>query len=372
MRCDLLPISELSKSDLAAWEELGSAAVVPNPFVESAFALPATRAWGVDDLGLLVVRDRSDWLAALPVRQVRSWRGVPSRCLVGWRHSYCYLGMPLVADGDTAAILASLLSGGVQACGCLALDWIDVDGPLREPLTAALGSGLRWILVDQFERAALYRRPGDGPEPTLSSRTRSGYRRKLRLLERELGELTVRDRCDDPSAYRRFLELERAGWRGDWGTAMGGIPGHGEFFIDMCERFSRAGRLQLLALESEQHTVAMKSNLIAGDALFFFKPVFDETFGRYSPGVQLELASMESFRAGEWTMFDSCTAPDNAMYNRLWSERRRLRSVVVTSRGASGALPYATWRAAAAALPIRRKLQERRAATGQDADSAHG
>jgi hypothetical protein len=41
------------------------------------FVLPATSAWTAGDLQLLVVRDGSDWLAALPVRRARSRRGVP-------------------------------------------------------------------------------------------------------------------------------------------------------------------------------------------------------------------------------------------------------------------------------------------------------
>ena len=182
--------------------------------------------------------------------------------------------------------------------------------------------------------------------------------------------MTVHDRSDDPAAYQRFLELERSGWRGEWGTAMAARPGHAAFFTELCQRFARSGRLRLLTLESEQHTFAMKSDLVAGNAIFFFKQVFNEEFPRASPGVQLEFANVERFHAGGWDIFDSCASPENSLYNKLWSERRELRSVVATSRGASGALAYAAWRAAAAARPIRQKLQERRAAARQDADSA--
>lgn len=357
MPTEVIPVSQLGERELAAWRRLGEGALSPNPFAEPEFVLPASSAWGVRDLSVLVVRQGADWLGCLPVRAVRSWRGVPGSCLAGWRHPYCYLGTPLVLATDPEAILRKLIAGGMEGGRPLALDWIDADGPLAEPLTSALVTESRPVFVEAFERAALYRQPGvNYLEETLSSRTRSGYRRKLRLLEREVGAVTVRDRSDDPSAYRTFLELERAGWRGPIGTAMASISGHGEFFTDICEGFSRSGRLRLLCLESEQHTIAMKSDFIAGDVIFFFKPVFDEKFAQFSPGMQLELASIERFYAGDSALFDSCTQPDNAMYNKLWTGRRRLRSMVATRRDPSGAAAYVKWRAAAAALPVRRRL----------------
>jgi CelD/BcsL family acetyltransferase involved in cellulose biosynthesis len=358
MRSDVISISDLGRLDLAAWEELGAAAVSRNPFAEREFVLPAARGWGVDDLGVLVVRDGTQWLAALPVRSVRSWRSVPGRCLAGWRHSYCYLGTPLVAGGgDPEAILAMLIRRGLQVGGCLGLDWLDVDGPLAGALTAALASASRPVEVEQFERAALYRRDQpDYLEQTLSARHRKEYQRKLRLLEREVGELTLRDRSDDPAAYERFLELERSGWKGKAGTAMASRPGHGEFFIEMARGFARSGRFLMLSLESEQRTVAMRCDLLAGEISFNFKVAFDEQLGRFSPGIQLYIANLERFHASGRAWSDSCADADNATLNRLWFGRRGLRSVVATPRRVTRALPYVKWRLAAEALPLRRRL----------------
>ena len=360
MRAYIRSLAELDGPDLRAWSELASQALSPNPFLEPEFVLPAARrAWRLDDVGVLTVRDGSDWLAALPVRSVRAWRGVPGRCLAAWRHTYCYLGTPLVRGEDSEAILATLLRAGLGQADSLVLDWIDSTGPLAESLTAALAAQSRIVLVEEFERAALYRRNGNddtGLAQLVSSRSRRSYGRKLRLLEREVGEVTIRDRSADASAYQRFLELERSGWRGEWGTAMACRPGHAEFFADFCARFADKGRLRLLSLESEQQTLAMKTDLVAGDSIFFFKPVFNEQFGRFSPGMQLELANIEGFYAGNWTMFDACTAPENQMYNKLWGGRRRLRSVVAVRRGAAGTVSYAKWRAAVAVRPLKHKV----------------
>jgi CelD/BcsL family acetyltransferase involved in cellulose biosynthesis len=356
MRPEVIPISELEQRDLVAWRRLGATAVTPNPFAEPEFVFPAARAWQVNDLALLVVRDGPDWLAALPVRSRRSWRGVPGTCLANWRHDYCYLGAPLVAERDTEAILATLIRGGLQVSGCLALDWLDVDGPLSEALDSVFAAETRVVVVDECERPALHRRDSpDYLQQTLSPRRLEDYQRKLRRLEQEVGELTLRDDSNDPAADQRFIQLERSGWRGEVGSAMACRPGHAVFFTQMCRGFAQSGRLLMLSLASEQRTVAMSCALLAGDMSVNFQLVFDERLARFSPGVQLHIANIDRFHTSGLAWSDSADS-DNATLNRLWSGRRRLRSVVATRREPSGALPYAKWRAASAALPIRRKL----------------
>jgi CelD/BcsL family acetyltransferase involved in cellulose biosynthesis len=358
MRCDVLPISDLGSGDLNAWAELATAAVVPNPFAEPGFVLPAARAWGVDDLELLVVRDGAGWRAALPVRRVRSWRGVPGRALAAWRHSYCYLGTPLVDGAELEATLATLVEGGLRIGGSMALDWIDADGPVAEPLMAALTSRSRTLVLEEFERAALYRRErNDGQERALSAREYGQYRRKYKRLEEAIGPLTLRDESDDPRAFERFLELERSGWKGEVGTAMACRAGHGEFFTQMAEAFAGSGRFRMLSLVAGDRPLAMRNELLAGDTTFTFKIAFDEEFSRYSPGIQLEMLAIDLFQGGSHTRSDSCTPPENASLNRLWPGRRALRSVVATARSPSGAVSYAKWWAASRALPLRRKLQ---------------
>jgi hypothetical protein len=351
---------------VTAWQQLGAAAIAPNPFAEPAFVLPAARAWGVDDLALLVVRDGSAWHAALPVRGVRSWRGVPGRCLAGWRHAYCYLGTPLVAGSDPTRSLTEMVRVGIELGGCLALDWVDVDGPLAPHMTAALRAGGRPVTVEQFERAALYRRErADYLEQTLSRHHRSEYRRKRRRLESEVGPLSLRDESANPAAYGRFLALEQSGWKGAAGTAMGSRSGHGRFFLEMAEGFASSGRFQLLSLASERESVAMRCDLLAGDMSFNFKVAYNERFARFSPGIQLYVANLDRFHSSGLAWSDSCADRANATLNRLWSGRRRLRSMVATRSGVAGAADYAKWRAAAAALSFRRRRAARQPARSQ-------
>jgi CelD/BcsL family acetyltransferase involved in cellulose biosynthesis len=320
--------------------------------------VPAARGLGVEDVAVLLVRDGTRWSAALPVRAVASWRGVPGRCLAVWRHSYCFLGTPLVAGPDPAQALTALVSRGLRAGPVLALDWIDVAGPLAEPLTRALDATARTVELEVFERPALHRRAlRERLDAGLSAHHRRELARKLRRLEGELGAVELVDRSGDPAAYREFLALEQSGWKGANGTALACDPGHAGFFQELCERFAAAGRLQLLSPQSDRRVVAMMCNLLAGEVAFGFKIAFDERLARSSPGMQLQLAYIERFRAGGWSWTDSCTQRDNEAVNRLWPGRRVLRSAVAVRRGLAAAPAYAKWRAAAVAVPLRDRLR---------------
>ena len=361
MLADLIPISQLTPRDLAAWQQLASVARSPNPFAEPGFVLPADRGLRARRLALLVVRKGIDWLAAMPVQHVSSLRGVPGRTLVGWRHLYSYLATPLVAGDDPEATLAALIAGGLRTERCLVLDYVEDDGPLAEPLSRVLAHHGRWVELETFERAILHRRPTDDYlEQAMSAPHRGQLRRARRRLEERVGALTLQDRSADPAEYQRFLELERTGWKGETGSAIAADAGHASFFTEMCGRFSDEGRLELLSLASDQHTVAMKCNLVSGQAGFGFKVASDMSLSRFSPGIQLEAACLPHFHAGTLAWIDSGADADNRTFNRLWPGRRPLRAVVACPRGASGALPYATWTAAAAALLARRRLDESR------------
>lgn len=367
MHADIVSIMELSDRDVALWRELAAASVEPNPFVEPDFVLPAMRAYGDERVGILRVIDASAWLAAVPVRRVSSWRGVPGSILVAWRHPYCYLSDPLLAPGDVEAVVSALLARGHRETGSFGLEWIAADGRFD----SALRSKPRIVEISRFDRAALYGERADAHGHSPSGRTARKFRQKRRLLEREVGPLSICDRSDDRRAYERFLQIEAAGWRG-WGgtgTAMACIPGHAEFFTDMCARFASLGRLRLRALEGDGRVLAIGSDLIAGDRLYFFKQAFDERYARYSPGAQLELGNIEAFRSGGWRMFDSCASPDNITYNKLWPGRRTLRTLIATGSDHSGTLSYAKWRAAIALAPLKRRLTHARAAVGSRAST---
>lgn len=365
MRSEIIELSALGPRQLGAWRELAAGAIVQNPFAEPDLTTTAALRLRAGDAGLLVVEHGSRWVAALPVRSVSRWRRVPGRYLTTWRHPYCFLGTPLLDPDDPAAALAALLRRAIREPGTLAfvLEMVDAQGPFAQALAAALESPARApVVVDRFERASLHRSPeNDYLLTTVSARHRKEMRRTWRLLEAQLGPLTVRDRAADERAPRRFLELERNSWKGRAGTAMACDPEHGRLFEEVCARWAAAGRLQLLTLESEDHVAAMACNVHSADMSHRFKIAFDEDLARFSPGIHLEVAGIDAFHDGTAAWIDSCADPRNAMINRLWASRRRLQTLVLSARGPRGAAGHHIWRTACAVRDRNQRRAKERA-----------
>jgi CelD/BcsL family acetyltransferase involved in cellulose biosynthesis len=358
MRCELIPLGELTDADLSAWRSLAAEAVSRNPFAEPELVLPAARVLaGGDQVQVLVVRDGPDWLAALPVRHYRRYRRVPGRSLASWRHRYCFLGTPLVSPRDPISTLTQLIVGGVTNGSCLVLDWIEADGPLAAPFSDALAAAGRSVEIERFERPALYRRvDGAYLENAVSAAHRADYRRLRRRLERSVGALTLRDESADPDAPARFMKLESSGWKQATQTALA-TSGHGRFFTEMCAGFASIGRLQMLALVGDDQPVAMACNVIGADTMYGFKVAYDERYRRDGPGMQLMISSIDHFHELGMQRFDSCADADSAWTGRLFVDRRPLRTVVATPRSVPGAARAATWWSAAAALTQWRAYQ---------------
>lgn len=364
MRCDILPLSSLRHREVDAWRDLAARAIVPNPFAEPGFAMPAAQRLHVRDAGVLVVLDGSDWMGAVPVRSVSRWRRVPGRYLTVWRHPYCFLGTPLLAAGHPDATLAEMLRRATREPGTLAfaLDLVDADGPFGEALATALPTvGPAPLVIDAYERAFLHRRSdGDYLESTVSSRHRKELRRTRRLLEAEVGPLVVRDVAGDEQAPARFLELERGGWKGRVGTAMACIPDHADLLADLCRGWASAGRLQMLSLQTDTRVVAMACNVSAAAGSFRFKIAFDEELARFSPGIHLEIGLLEAFHNGDASWMDSCADPRNKMIHRLWAPRRQLQNLIISSSGARGAIGHGIWTAARAGRDLSQRFAQRR------------
>ncbi len=329
----LIELAALSERDEGAWRELARRALEPNPFAEPDFVLPASRSLAPSPVGLLVSERNGDMTAALPVVRERWRRALPA--IVTWRHLYSFLGSPLVDREDPDAALSGLLDAARSSRRYVVLEWLSSGGPLEEALVRAQNGGeLQPVGEASHERATLDRRHDGDYQQHLRAHHRREMRRLGRRLEEELGApLETVDRAGSADAVGRFLELEASSWKGRAGTAMLAHPDHVRFFEEMCDRFAGAGRLQLLELRAGERTVAGKCNLVAEPGIFCFKIGHDGDLARFSPGIQLELANIERFHAGDAAWMDSCAAPDNAMINRLWPDRRRIRTLVLGRRG---------------------------------------
>jgi len=365
----LSPLGSLTDAQLAAWRRLAAGAAEPNPFFEPEFVLACAEGLGPRRVSLAVVADGEDWVACLPIQATGRWGRLPARWRVTWRHTYCFLGTPLV-DADRLrpgieALVELLRAPGADIC---ALEWIGADGPIFAALQSSLvARGIRSLEYERFERAALRRRV----EPTyLQESLRPKRRKELtrigRRLEKEIGPVEIEDLGGAPEAYEEFLTLEASGWKGGGGTALASKPEHAELFRRVCTAFAQSGRLQLLALRAGGRTGAMQCNLRSGDTFFSFKVAHDEELARHSPGVLLELRSIEGFHtATDAAMTDSCADPDNQLINRLWPDRISLATLVVPGCGPAHGAAMLGVRALSRLGSLRRGVKAARAAGGR-------
>ncbi len=342
------------ESHVPAWDALARAAVEPNVFQEAWMLLPAWRAFGgrlplravliygpvqarpdaTPELCGLFLLERTSSLFGLPVPVVRIWA-----------HLHSFLGTPLVRAGAEAGCLDALFEWlAHDAAGAPLFELTDYgsDGLFEQHLTACLTRrGLSTYVARSYSRAVLHR--GADAESVLAHAMSSGNRKELRRQRRRLeetGRLEVRaldEHADLTTWLGQFLDLERAGWKGEEGSALGSDPVQRDYFERIARAAHERGRLMLLGLFLDGRPIAMKCNFLAPPAAFSFKIGFDEQLARFSPGVQLELENVAAAQANvDLAWMDSCAGEGHFMIERIWSGRRRISTTLIATGRAPG------------------------------------
>ncbi|MCB5173886.1 GNAT family N-acetyltransferase [Microvirga lenta] len=342
----LLRAADVRPEDISAWKTLVQEAVEPNPFFEPEFVLPLSEARPEDNVHLVVVEQANRWTFCLPVVIRWGWRKMPVPVMATWLSQYTFLGTPLIAASEGPAPLLRLLQGVQHArAGLLVFEWVAANGPVSSMLRQVLSQcGSPFVQWERYERAALGRDVTCNPH--LSNKRRAELGRKRRALERECGGvLKLVDRTGDPSAVDEFLELEASGWKGSEGTAIASRAADIAFFRKACSAMAEAGHLQMLALMGNR-AVAMQCNFVSGNSLFGFRMCYDETLSRFSPGALLLFDAITHFYDSKAVWFDSCTAPDNELCNRLMHERQTIETLLVGGADPIGTTLVVTMRTA--------------------------
>lgn len=346
-----LPNGEGLAAHRAAWWELAVTACEANVFYEPFLLEPAIAALrGASRLEIVLVYEdgagragRLLGLFPLERRGATLRRPVPSVAL--FKHLHCFLCTPLVREeGGLAALEAffAWLERHAGAARWMGFEHVTADGPFARLLGAALARRPRRIVeTERFERA--FAEMADCADDYLRAamprkRSHDIERRARRLGEQ--GDLRVRlvapGLCDDlDGTLDAFLVLEAAGWKGRDGTAIANCPAERRFFRAAAHGAFRAGRLMILSLELDGRPVAMKCNFLTDAAQaggFAFKIAFDESLGRYSPGVLLEFENLRRVHAAprlRW--MDSCAIAGHSMLDRIWRQRRAIADVWVST-----------------------------------------
>jgi CelD/BcsL family acetyltransferase involved in cellulose biosynthesis len=322
-----------SPAFVAQWDELAARAAEPNPFYESWYLLPSLRALDPQGKVALLCMEHGGQLAGLmPIRRHPAYYGYPLPHLRNWVHDNCFCGTPLVAKGMEAAFWRAVLAwcdANAQTGLFLHLMQLPASGPVYQGLTAKLASTRRAAATVLSEERALLcsdQSPADYFEASLTAKKRKELRRQHRRLAEEGTLEVVRERGSTGVQQwtEQFLELEARGWKGRAGSSLAADPANAALFLDSLAGAARRDRLERLSLVMDGRPIAMLATFLTPPGAFSYKTAFDEDFARYSPGVLLQREALDLIEAPEVEWIDSCAAPDHAMIDHIWRERRRI------------------------------------------------
>lgn len=354
--------ADAAMSLVPEWAALAARAVGDNLFFHPDFALPAMRLLGAP-VALAAVHHPGRRLAALaPFTRTRLGRIAPAARL--WAHAYAPLGMPLVDEEATDTAAAALLDGLAPPGSGASL--IAADLPLESRVAKALvAAALRQKrpldVLDGHVRAMLARSEPHGTDPrmALNGKKRKEITRQMRRLG-DIGEVTTVSAIEPTEVRTRFeafLLLEAAGWKGKRGTALLSSPKTAEFAREVVANRAEAGAARIDSIDLGGKPVAMVVSLAAGATAYTWKMAYDETYARFSPGVQLMLDVPKALFSDATVMrVDSCAAAHH-MIDHLWSGRLAVGTLVIGPPG--GSLMHRLGLAAARAEVAARALAHR-------------
>lgn len=332
---------------IKAWEELAAHAIEPNVFFEPWMLLPAVELFGAGQpmLFVLMVHGKPDQpptqstlTGFFPLVCTRGYKGLPVKSLALWQHEYCYLSTPLVRAQYEEGVFDALLqwlATGPDGARLLELTQVGADTHWYRQLHEAVDRADRHLYCAGVSSRAAFR-PAANIETYLKNTLSGDYRRQMKRKEKRLTDLgrieyrTLDAQTDLDAWLDTFLALESSGWKGREGTALASTPPSREFFLRIGREAFRRQRLILQSMELDGKPIAQYVAFTAGTASFDFKPAYDEEYGRYSPGILLEL---ERFRylhtRPDLLGMDSCSTRDS-FRNELWGERKVLLGLVIS------------------------------------------
>lgn len=346
----------LSTSISAQWVVLADQAAESNSFAERWFLEPSLALLAEPgDVRMAVVTSHSGLLVGLmPLTVKQSYGRIPLANVQNWMHHNSFLGAPLVRRGMESQfwqVLLAALDEADWAKGLLHISALPDNGrTLRGLQEAAASLGRPCDIVHRTRRAML--KTEQSPQDYWDTNVRKKKRKELNRLANRLGELgevryaTLAAKDDVALWIEAFLALEKDGWKGKAGSALGCDPHLTEFLKAAATGAHAAGKLNFHRLDLDGKPIAMLINFLAAPGGFSFKIAFDEDYARYSPGVLIERYNLQILEDRDIDWIDSCAIEDHSMIDSLWSERRDIVRVSVPLGSAKSRLQFRICRAA--------------------------
>lgn len=318
--------------DLAAlipsWQRLAGDSLTPAGLNSPELVVPLIKHGGGAEL--LLVQQGGETLLAMPVKKRKFPRGL----LAHWTTPLTPVSTPHVSAATPAAAFSAMLSG--------------LQVPLL--LTAIETSGHFWNyastrdahfkVVDRWQRAAL--RPtgsfAEWSEKNFSAKRRKEYKRLANRLA-EAGQFQRQElaAADDAGPWiEDLLQLERAGWKGQRGTALANDAGLSQATREGLAALHASGKLRMWRMQLDGRTIGIMHAVAEGDRIWLGKIAYDEALSKFSPGVLLILYTTERlFAAGSVTLADSCAIPNHPMIDNIWRDRIEIADVMMAPKSIS-------------------------------------
>ncbi len=340
----------------AAWDDLAWHAIEPNPFYESWMVEAGWTMFPPADLRLACVyrggvrpQDPPELCGLIPLVR-RRHEQLPVTVWSLWHNDYLCNCTPLLRQGVAVEAWRTLVEWlGPQSLPLFELPLVTADGPFQQTLQEVLNERQTVSHVDrQYGRALL--KPAESAEAYCASTMTCHNRQELRRQRRRLGEQgTLEVRTYPPGDtvdpwIDEFLRLESAGWKGREGTAFASREQDAAYLRAIITAAAARRQVALLGLYLDGRAIALKLNFLAGSGGFTFKIAFDESYKKFSPGVQLELENIEWFHGQPGIAWlDSCARPDHFMIGRLWRDRRAMQYRLLSTGSRWGDVLVGGW-----------------------------
>lgn len=330
-------LKSASSSDFVeSWRALSKNTLVPNPFWEPGFCLPAIEHLASEDVKLAVQNCGNSVVAIAPFTIERIGEVGPKVCRL-WAHDYLPIGSPLVAQDCPGALIA-LLSDLNHKTNLPVLAPL-LEAPITNHLKNNWDGYIKLISTDKRAAIVSNETAENYRKLYFSKQRRAGLDRRFRRLQEatsQIGDLSIemaREPYSVAFELERFLNLEHVGWKGKAKTSLLSNKHDAEFIRTAVGEMSRRESTAIATLKAGDKLIASLILLVNGNSFYSWKTAFDESFSQYSPGVQLLARFADPIRSeGKPFRLDSCSSPDNTLANVLMNERLRATTLVLHNK----------------------------------------